>query len=276
MREVMARLGRLFHVEMGEFLHLFQFCEIHGPESVPCGEFDRIGARAHRLEHGWIRLLIGFGHDAHPPHPIVVADLADSAGVPGALPGRVVDAVLVGIGNLVVIPLHFHRIFLPEFKQHFDAFLEDVAVLHVVGPAEGVGDGGLGVAELPQDVRPPGLITARQATEELPLGDVVENRRLLGHANRILSRHDVSKSAHPRILDMIGPPSVENARIGAYLITFRVQVVLDSADAPYAHLIGGLHDVDPFVKHVMVQILVPGQGPFLLALLPAFRRQHGV
>ena len=34
MGEVVARLGRLLHVEIGEFLHLFQLGEIHGPESM--------------------------------------------------------------------------------------------------------------------------------------------------------------------------------------------------------------------------------------------------
>ena len=109
-------------------------------------------------------------------------------------------------------------------------------------------------------MRPTGLIAAREPGEVLALGDVVHHRHFFGHANGVAGRRDIADGADPGVLDMLRPERIDDAGAGRQLVAFRMHVMLDRADPPGAHLVGGLDDVDTVMKHPVVEFGIAPDG----------------
>jgi hypothetical protein len=105
---------------------------------------------------------------------------------------------------------------------------------------------------------------------------VVEDRRLLGHADRVLRAHRVAELADADVLGHRGPVGVEDARARADLVALGVEVVLDRRDTPEAELVGGLDEIGHAVHDLVVALDVAPQRPHGLALLLALGRDDRI
>ena len=151
--------------------------------------------------------------------------------------------------------------------------LEDLAVHVVVCAAVRVR--GARAQVLADDVRPAVLVTPREAGEEAPLGQVVDDRRLLGDAERVLGAHHVAQLPHADVLRDRRPVGVQDAWVRPHLVALGVEMVLDGGEAPDAEVVGRLDDVVPAVEGVLIPRPVAADGPQRRALLRAFGGQNG-
>src|SRR5208282_79321 len=89
-------------------------------------------------------------------------------------------------------------------------------------------------------------------------------------------RHHVAERAQPGVPYLACPPGVENPGVRPHLVALGVEVMLDGADPPHAHLVRGLDDVHPFMEHAMVERRVAADRTLALAILTAVGRDHRV
>src|SRR5437016_927871 len=120
---------------------------------------NRILTHRKWLEERRMRLLIGLGNDANPAYHPLLVDLAWRpvlAGPFGHWPA--LNALLVGIRNLVILAIVGDRVLGPGFADDVQHFFVDVAVVLVNRRAIHGCPGGMIL--LPQDVHPAVLIAA--------------------------------------------------------------------------------------------------------------------
>ena len=250
------------------------------PRGPQYSTVSRLALRRHEDRRGL--LPVRGGDDADPADPVVVVHLAAGADL---LRGghRPVDPLVVGIGDLPPA-LGLDAVVGPGPQDHVDLLLEDLPVDpvvfepglglllrpggHLVRGQTGRGERGLAAEVLAHDVRPAGLVAAGEADEEPPVGQVVEDGRLLGHPDRVLGAHHVAELADADVLGDGRPVGVEDAGGRPDLVALGVEVVLDGGHAPEAEAVGGPHDVVPVLQRLVVPLDVAADRAELLAFGP--------
>ena len=161
-----------------------------------------------------------------------------------------------------------------QLQHHVDALLEDLAVLLVVGAL--VGDGGDGAGVLAEHVGPARLVAAGEADPVAALQQVIDDRRLLGEADRVPGADHVAERADVDGRGLAGPEGVEHARVGRHLVALGMEMMLDRRAAPQAHRLGGLDDVGPLVHDALIELAVGAERPPRDAVLEAVGGQHRI
>ena len=135
------------------------------------------------------------------------------------------DPGVVGEGGLIELAVEFNGILGPAIEHHLDPFFEDFTVLQIIGaPIRNRCDRAGGLSK---NVGPTRLIASCEADEIFAMGEVIDDRGFFGHANRILSGHHIAEGSQMQVFHLACPMGVEDAGVGADLITFRMEVMLD-------------------------------------------------
>src|SRR5439155_26466868 len=145
---------------------------------------DRVLADRERLEQWRMRILVGLWHDADLADDAVCVDLAGGAVGAGPFGDRPApDALLVGVGDLVVFAVVFPGLLGPRLLYDFKGLLVDPAV--VVVDRRAVHRRAGRVVLLAEHIDPAILIAAGKAGIDPSLGQVIEDGELLGGPDRI-------------------------------------------------------------------------------------------
>src|SRR5271155_3639189 len=166
-----------------------------------------------------MRLLVGFRYGP---------DLGQDA--------LVVDAAAVPAGHFVSGPKDVARRYLPVLAMMAEGRVgprlhDDIEVLFVEFLLEFLVSFGIGLIVreslivLAQRVDPPRLVAARESGKCSALGHLVENRNVLGDADRILAWQNQSKLPDPDMLSLHPEKHVEHDRVGRNLFTFYMEVM---------------------------------------------------
>ncbi len=168
--------------------------EVGRHKSARAGIFHGLDAGVAGNENFRMGIGIGRWNDANLAKSAFFVHFTGSAQLPSDVAHEpALHALVMGIGVLPQIALVVEGLFGPRLEHDVDLFLEDLAVMLVVGAL--VRHGRPAADLLAQHVGPARLVTARETDEAPPLGDVVEGRGLFGDANRVVNRHDVAQAA---------------------------------------------------------------------------------
>src|SRR6185436_1328244 len=129
---------------------------------------------------------------------------------------------------------------------------------------------------LAEHVRPARLVAAREADEAAAAREVVEDRGLLGDADRVLRAHGVAELPDANVARERRPVRVQRPRARPDLVALGVEVVLDRRDAPEPELVGRLDQVGHPVDDLVVALDVAAERAEARALLLARGRQDGI
>ena len=114
---------------------------------------------------------------------------------------------------------------------------------------------------LAQHVHPPVLVAAGHAQPEPSLAELVEQRHVLGRADRVPGgQHDAER----REQDALGPGrqvGEEHQRVDRELEAFGVEVVLGHHQRVEADLVGVDRDLPDLVQQLLVRLDVPPDRP---------------
>ena len=105
---------------------------------------------------------------------------------------------------------------------------------------------------------------------------MVDDGCLFSHAQRILSCGHIAHRAHMRVLHMAGPIRIQDARVRSDFVAFGMEVMLDRANAPNAHLIGRFHDVRPFVDDLVIHVAVVAERTLGLTVFLTVSGEHRI
>ena len=186
----------------------------------------------------------------------------------------------IGIGHLPGGAVVGEALLRPGLHDELDVVLEDAAVMRIVVAVllklrllreaglhglrvvdRGVGRLGRARAEmLAVGVGPARLIAAGEAHEGAALREMVDDRDLLGHADRVVRAHHVAEGADMDVLRLGQPVGVGGAGRGRDLVAFRPEMMLGRGGAPEAHLVRRLDDLGHAVDGVLVALAVPPDG----------------
>lgn len=98
--------------------------------------------------------------------------------------------------------------------------------------------------------------TPRHADKAAALREWVDHRGLLRDADRIVRRQDIANDTD---IDPLGdrcPIRLDRAGRGRHLIAFQPDMMLNRADTPQAHVVGGAHDVGRSMDRVLIELTV--------------------
>ena len=219
-----------------------------------------------------MRLLVGLRHDADLADDALVVDLAGRAVRARPFlhrPAR--DALLVGIRHLVVLAVVVPGLLGPRLLDDLERLLVDLAVVVIDGRAvhRRAGD----VVLLAQHVDPAILVAAREPGVDAALGQMVEDRQLLGGADRIPRRQHQPERRELDPLGARGQVGVEQQRRHRGLVALGMEVMLGGGDDVEAGVVGEHRELAQLVQHLLVALVV---APDRAQALPVLERAgHG-
>ncbi len=215
-----------------------------------------------------MRLLVGLGHDADLADDALVVDLAGRAVGPRPFvhrPAR--DALLVGIGHLVILAVVVEGLLGPRLLDDLERLLVDLAVVVIDRRAvhRRAGD----VVLLAQHVDPAILVAAGEAGIDAALGQMVEHRQLLGGAHRIPRRQHEPERRELDALGARGEVGIEQQRRHRRLVALGMEMMLGGGHHVEAGIVGEHGELADLVEHLLVALVV---APDRTQALPVLER----
>jgi hypothetical protein len=109
---------------------------------------------------------------------------------------------------------------------------------------------------LADNVLPACLVAARHADEQASLQHVVGDGNLRREPHRIVGRHHDPKLPVHQPLGELAEIDVQHQRIGRYLQTLGMRVMLDVGNAPITKPICGLDQLDQTRQHILIGFVI--------------------
>ena len=213
-----------------------------------------------------MRLLVGLGHHADLADDALVVDLAGRAVGPRPFVHRPAgDALLVGIGHLVILAVVVEGLLGPRLLDDLERLLVDLAV--VVIDRGAVHRRACHVVLLAQHVDPAILIAAGEAGIDAALGQMVEHRQLLGGAHRIPRGQHQPERRELDALGARGEVGIEQQGRHRRLVALGMEMMLGGGHHVEAGIVGEHRELADLVEHLLVALVVTSDRTQALPVL---------